>query len=282
MEKQKLIQYLRDVFELEKQKMIAQNVMEYIAKEYQKAESNFKEGQKKYKIKMESYQYIPLGICTYFTIVGVAGVGALSMPNVTVDMKSIPISFVAAVVCGLIYFRSYKKNKNEQTQVNAMAVVLGKKGESDMVIFSEHYKMMSKIYHENERVLEKLYSLNIIYPKYHYLEAVGMFLEYLMAGRTRSLEAKETDQGAYNIYEDEMYKGIIINKLDQVLSNQRVLIDGQRQISKQIDSLIHGISEVRKDIRDIKISVQTDTFCNEVTAYNTTVMRRIAEKQYYN
>lgn len=281
MGKQRLIEYLRDVFELEKQKNIAQNTMEYMAKEYNEAKGNFEEGQKIHKVKMKGFHYICLGLCIYFAIVGVAGVSMLSNPNVSVDMMSILISFIVAIVCGFIYLHSYKKKRDEQIKVNAMATVLGQKGEKDMAVLNKNYQMILKIYNENEKTLEKLYSFNIIYPKYRYLEACGMFLEYLMAGRTCSLETCGNDQGAYNIYEDEMFKGTIINKLDQVLSNQRILIDGQKQISEQINTLIYGVDEMRKNVNDIKISVQTNTFCNAVTAFNTAVIRKIIENQYY-
>lgn len=50
MEKHKLIEYLRDVFELEKQRRIEKNVMDYMADEYKKAENNVREGKKRYSL----------------------------------------------------------------------------------------------------------------------------------------------------------------------------------------------------------------------------------------
>lgn len=69
MEKQKLILYLRDVFELEKQKRVAQKTINYMAEEYQKAKGNFEEGQKRYNMKMKASHYIPLGICVFLYLV---------------------------------------------------------------------------------------------------------------------------------------------------------------------------------------------------------------------
>lgn len=123
--------------------------------------------------------------------------------------------------------------------------------------------------------------MDVIYPKYRSLEACGMFLEYLRAGRTSFLEASGTDQGAYNIYEGELFKGIIIDKLDQVLSNQHLLIEGQKYISEQMDVMLGGLNEVRKFTEDIKTSAQISAFCNTVTAYNTSVTRKIVEQKYY-
>lgn len=131
------------------------------------------------------------------------------------------------------------------------------------------------VYDESKRTLEKLYSLNIIYPKYRYFEACGMFLEYFMAGRTGSLEANGADQGAYNIYEYELLK-------ETNIRNQYILIEKKKQIAEQIDALISGIDEVRRDGTDIKISAQTSSFCDAAAEYNTIVVRRINENQYYS
>jgi len=63
--------------------------------------------------------------------------------------------------------------------------------------------------------LEKVYSYNIVYPKYRELVPITMFCEYLASGRCNTLEGHE---GAYNIYENELRQNIIISKLDTIAS----------------------------------------------------------------
>ncbi len=281
MEKQKIMLYLSDVLEVEKQKRIAEDTINnYIVKEYKKAQSNAEEDKKVYKEKIKPIHYIffLIGLwLIYGSLVTLDEVLDSSYNDGLFGWVLVLIIIIAAIAC----FRyPFKKRKDEQKLVNAMSAVLAKKGREDMAVLNENYQVVLKAYNESKKILDVLYSLNIIYPKYRYLEACGMFLEYFKAGRTNSLEANGEDRGAYNIYEDELFKGIVINKLDQVLENQRILINGQRQISAQINGLISGMNQMRKDVKDMKIAAQTNTFYNTVIAYNTTVMRRISENQY--
>ena len=66
-----------------------------------------------------------------------------------------------------------------------------------------------------EYTLQRIYSTNVIYPKYRSLVPVTMFCEYLASGRCSALEGHE---GAYNIYENELRQNIIISKLDTIAS----------------------------------------------------------------
>lgn len=277
MENKDLIEYLQDVFELEKQKAIAEKTIEYIGRKYQIAQNDFEEGKSVYKRKMSGGQLVCLGICIYCLLVVGGGIWALSNPSITADKTDIYIMLFLAVIFGGVFVNSYKKGKNDESVVNMLNKTIGEKGENDMHVLEANYQIIKEAYDKNEKTLEKLYSLNFIYHKYHYLEACGMFLEYLLSGRTYSLQAQGSDPGAYNIYEDELYKGIIVNKLDNILSNQRILLDGQRQISKQLDSLTKGIDEVQKELKGVKKAAQLNTFYNSVTAYNTSVLRKIAE-----
>lgn len=272
MEKQKLIEYLRDVFELEKQRRIEKNAMDYMADEYKKAEGSVREGRIKHKAKVSK---LSLGVGIYFSIVSVAG---LVHGGSGVECF---VGFIIAIICLLNFTIIYTGEKKDEKITNAMKATLVMKAERDKEVLNENFVIIKRAYNETVGALKELYAVDIIYPKYRSLEACGMFLEYLMAGRTSSLEASGTDQGAYNIYEDELFKGIIINKLDQVLSNQRLLIEGQKYISKQMETMIGGLNEVRKLTEDIKTSAQISAFCNTVTAYNTSVTRKIAEQKYY-
>ncbi|EET58595.1 hypothetical protein BRYFOR_09431 [Marvinbryantia formatexigens DSM 14469] len=282
MKNKNLIEYLQDVFELEKQKTIAEKTIEYIERKYQIAQNNFEGGKSVYKRKMSGGQFACLGICMYSLLVAGGGIWALSNPNITADKTDVYIMLFLAVIFGGVFVNSYKKMKNDETVVNTLNKTIGEKGENDMHILEANYQIIKEAYDINKKTLEKLYSLNIIYHKYHYLEACGMFLEYLISGRTHSLEAQGSDPGAYNIYEDELYRGIIVDKLDNILSNQCILIDGQRQISKQLDFLTKGIDEVQKEMKGVKKAAQLNTFYNSVTAYNTSVLRKISEQRYYS
>ena len=64
-----------------------------------------------------------------------------------------------------------------------------------------------------KQTLESLYGLNLIYPKYRNYTAIASFYEYFCSGRCKELTGHE---GAYNIFEQEVRMGIIIDKLDAI------------------------------------------------------------------
>lgn len=68
----------------------------------------------------------------------------------------------------------------------------------------------------SKRNLEKMYSYNVIYPKYRNYVMVSSIYEYICAGRCTTLEGHE---GAYNILELEIRLNRIITQLDRVIMN---------------------------------------------------------------
>ena len=139
---------------------------------------------------------------------------------------------------------------------------------------------LKETYKKCQLNLQKLYELNVITPKYRELVPCAMFLEYLSTGRTHSLEAVQGDMGAYNLYEDELYKKIIINKLDQVLENQKLLYQELRKINTNVEQLCGSVERIESSVNQIRKNTQISAWCNMVTAVNTSVIRRIQEEYY--
>lgn len=88
---------------------------------------------------------------------------------------------------------------------------------------------VSDRYDELVEQLGKLYGLGMVYKKYCSFVAVTTILEYLQSGRCTRLTGSD---GAYNLYEQELWNQTIVGKLDQVLNdlesireNQYVLYD---------------------------------------------------------
>lgn len=78
-----------------------------------------------------------------------------------------------------------------------------------------------------ENTLRELYSMRIngvlcLHPNYQGLIPVSIIYGYFDTGRCTQLQGHE---GAYNLYEDEKMKGMIISKLDYV-SNQLSRLNG--------------------------------------------------------
>lgn len=81
-------------------------------------------------------------------------------------------------------------------------------------------------------VLEKLYSLNVIYPKYREMIPIITMWEYLDSGRCTDLSGAN---GAYNLYESESRQNIIISNLNQAVSMLAQIRDNQFALYEAIE-----------------------------------------------
>lgn len=131
-------------------------------------------------------------------------------------------------------------------------------------------------YKESKDRLKDFYSCNIINGKYqHNIVAIASFYQYLDEKRTYSLEfdQKTSDKGAYNIYNEEAQRGIIISqlsqvlaKLDQVMDNQRTIQSTLREADKQINYLSNDINRMPNRIES---SIQEQTAIQSYNAERT-------------
>ena len=116
-----------------------------------------------------------------------------------------------------------------------------------------------------------MYSYNVIYDKYRYdLVAICTFAEYLRSGRCNSLQGHE---GAYNIYENEIRMGIIISKLDEIITrldriekNQYGIYCALKQISAQQNQILASLDTVCQQQRQ---QLETSEYMN----YNLSVLK---------
>ena len=132
--------------------------------------------------------------------------------------------------------------------------------------------MLDKKYRESEERLKEFYEYNVIIPKYRYdIVAISSFYQYLIEKRTYCLEYDRTtgDRGAYNIYNEEAQRGIIISqlnvvidKLDQVIDNQRTL---QRTLQEANEKINYLSNRVDRQTRQIKTAIQEQ---NAIQTYN--------------
>lgn len=127
-------------------------------------------------------------------------------------------------------------------------------------------KEISSIYNETDRLLKQMYSLDIIYPKYHNMAAVNTILEYLQSGRCSRLTGPD---GAYNLFSFEEKQNIIINKLDQVLNKLEQIKNTQYMLYNAIqnsNSLLNRIWDQNEEIIRTNRQIAQNS---ELIAYNT-------------
>ncbi len=133
-------------------------------------------------------------------------------------------------------------------------------------------EILEEKYEDSKKRLDEFYNYNIVDQKYwHNIVAISSFYQYLSEKRTFSLEfdQKTGDRGAYNIYNEEAQRGIIIiqlgkvlDKLDQVMENQYTLQNTLRDANRKINSLSSNINQMS---RQISSSIQEQT---AIQAYN--------------
>ena len=133
---------------------------------------------------------------------------------------------------------------------------------------------------QTKATLEKLYSADIIFPKYRDMVAMCTMYEYFVTGRCTELTGPN---GAYNLYESELRQNLIINRLDRIITqleqikqNQYTLYQEMRttnRILTDISSDVKGILDTTKEIRN---AANITAHCAQVTAKNLEALKYIA------
>lgn len=136
--------------------------------------------------------------------------------------------------------------------------------------------------------LDKLYSANIIHPKYRELTAVSSLYEYIDTGRCSQLEGPN---GAYNMFESEVRLDHILLKMDDVIRQLDSIRQSQYQLyvavaegNRRTASLLESVSQ---DLKSVSASgseaakqLTNISASEKVIAYNTERTRK--ELEYYN
>ena len=194
--------------------------------------------------------------------------------------------------------RRYKtenpKNKAEVENFNAN-LIQQKKNEYNMYVSKteaerapviEMYRAEKRQVKANieklENTLNELYSMRIngvlcLHPNYQGLIPVSIIYGYFDTGRCTQFQGHE---GAYNLYEDEKMKGMIINRLEYVSNqlnnlnstmsyvadalddcNSRLmsLEDAGNDIAKRIGSLNKNVNSLNGNVSSRMASIETNT-----------------------
>ena len=129
---------------------------------------------------------------------------------------------------------------------------------------------------ETKENLERVYSKNIIYPKYRNLPALTSIYEYYVTGRCEELSGP---YGAYNLYEDEVRKDKVISQLNTIIANLEQIKQNQYKLYEQVCQIQSNSNRMVRELNAIKGYVieltnltALNTYYNGVTALNTRIM----------
>ncbi len=165
-------------------------------------------------------------------------------------------------------------SQNRQSRNNEIAVLLPRvQAEKDN---------MQKIYDLTCKTLKKCYEADIIPADYRNIVPVCMFYDYILNGRTYSIKRNPQafDEGAINMYEDELRKREILNKLDQILcklneisQNQRVLHnaiqEGNRKTHELLNNINSNVAKVNSNLQTIQYQNECSNKCLQYMSYVT-------------
>lgn len=144
----------------------------------------------------------------------------------------------------------------------------------------EQVNLLDKPIADTEAILEELYGLDIIFPKYRNLPAVCTFYEYFSSGRCSELSGPN---GAYNMYESELRQNLIINKLDTIMGslegireNQYILYTEIKKAASILPMISRDVAQMLDETKGIASSSAIASQCSEAAAKNAEALKYLA------
>jgi len=116
-------------------------------------------------------------------------------------------------------------------------------------IYEEQLIRLEELVTHAEETRSTLYELNILHGSYKNFQAVASIYNYLSTGRTSSLVRSGSDPGAYNLYEEDVRIGKIINIVGlvgtQIVGAVNDMSKSMRTQNQAICDAIHRASEIQ-------------------------------------
>ena len=124
---------------------------------------------------------------------------------------------------------------------------------------------------KTDDLIEKLYTLEIIHPKYRNFMAVAQIYEYLETGRCDTLEGPN---GAYNLYEQELRQNIIIDHLEQVIDRLDTLNQTMGRVCEAIYESNRLLTNIANTVSRIEANTALIAYNTQCIAYNTEIANK--------
>lgn len=283
MDNKEFISYLKTVLQLEKNKYTLNMSLEQTGDSMERITDSMERSMKRKNRKepqiaapsadesvYKGFGYGSLIVGLIFTVIGISMGGGF-----------FKFLMLGVGICGLIFAAifipialSHKKNRlvyySEKIEEHAKSLEAEEKRLDRGAAYGKHLiavsEKLEKQLDDTSNALKKLYSINIIHPKYQNLIAIASFCEYFETGRCTQLEGHE---GAYNIFENEV-------RLDKIITNQERILDSLDQIKNNQYTLYCAMRESQYQLERISgkldrvMSLSEQTAQNSaITAYNT-------------
>lgn len=185
------------------------------------------------------------------------------------------ISF--SIICSFTYVRWQKKEQDTQKRnlnIKARNKIQKEKNEQQLAILNNELSIVQRERQRTSAALQQYYAKNIIYSKYRNLVAVSSFLDYLQAGNCTALEGPN---GAYNKFDIEIRLGVIIQKLDDIITHLDRIENNQYMLYSAIQQSNQNTAKMSSELAKATQHLQQIQNCAEITAYNSRITAQNTE-----
>lgn len=196
----------------------------------------------------------------------------MELEIIFVPIKALLIAILAAtaglaigVIAGIIIYISEKRDQKRKMEYDRARVSKEKRQIAQLQ--DQEIAIRSRI-SQTSNTLSRLYSLNVVYPKYRNLVAIVTMHEYLQSGRCSELTGHE---GAYNLYESESRQNRIISDLGRALSLLEQIRDSQAELYDAIQEsnyVANRIYEQNESLLTSNSAIEKNT---EIAAYTSKI-----------
>lgn len=262
--KSEVIEYLRNVVEIQANQEECNMIMEGLDREYRAAAERIPGRPVRVRPDLRLKKGI-LGI-----------LAGMALPNIWLDSTIAGIIGFLVMAASAYFFlvKPIVENRNRY----AAELKLHNDGTAECARIRENcqnaYGVVRTISESCSNALSVLYNTEIIKPKYRNLPACSFILEQLENGLTNTLTFENGDKGAYNKWEEQVrHNAVITNlddirktvhnidgKLDVVIQNQRLLYDKVDEINQNVDRVVNELVQIKS--------------LSAMTAMNTHQMKR--------
>lgn len=174
-----------------------------------------------------------------------------------------------------------REQTEKQAQMNVREAETAQR-EADKMIEEEFGVPLT----QTRQLLEKMYDLGVIFPKYRNWVAISTIYEYFATGRCTTLVGAD---GAYNLYESELRQNLIIGKLDEIVKQLEIIKQNQYTLFTELNKtnyiikemynntkkIVDSIENIEDTVQEISHSSYITSYCAQVTAQNTEALKYI-------
>ena len=125
--------------------------------------------------------------------------------------------------------------------------------------------------------LGKVYSCDIVYPKYRNFIAMCTMYEYFDSHRCDTLTGHE---GAYNIYENELRLNTIVGMIEQLNSRMDVIENNQHVLAEAIRDTNYQLSSLSNQVEQVQLTAASAEYSAKVAAENSRYIACLETMRY--